>query len=416
MQFLGLLLDAENAIGPALGMILAFLLVLAAIAWASVRFLKQRLGWIAYVLAGLIFLLPVIWLLSGLAPRGAPNSGPPKVLTSPKLSLFLRGGGDPGIAGLAFFDGALYVGTGMGLVEVRDGKVSKLLRFQNSISVVSGPWLDPANHLLWAVDDNTMELVRFDGKRWARTPEPVSPDSCRALGFDEGTHLIGGTQGFWLVSSGCAWRWDAPSRQWRLAATVPPPAGYPSGSAFVFGVLPMEPAPLLIIRHDLRAWKARPDETFASDEIAADAAVNSPAIERQGEPFRAGTWAVTADAAYICTKDQTLLQVTTQLVSAVPSPGPCEALAGGADADLLVGIRRQGIFRYSPKNGWTLIANAPYPSGEGDYSAFLAAANGQVAFAMERKPILSEGNNVRFNAPTALWTLRGRDFVPVPLR
>jgi len=114
--------------------------------------------------------------------------------------------------------------------------------------------------------------------------------------------------------------------------------------------------------------------------------------------------------------------VTGQLVSALPAPGPCEAMAGGADTDLLVGIKRKGVFRYSPKGGWTQIANSPYPSGDGDYRAFLAAGNGRVAFAIQgdlvddpKHSSVFRGKSIQ-NAPTALWTLVGRDFVPVPLR
>jgi len=370
--------------------------------------------------------VPLVWAW---APRGGQNHGQPKVVTSPKLSSLARDG--LSLGGLAFFDGALYMGTNAGLVEVRDGSVSKVLRFQDSFSVVSGPWLDPANHLLWAVDESSLDektyqstedLLRLDGKQWTRMPKPATADDYMGSGNDEGTQPIGNAQAFWLVQFGSLWRLDSPSMIWQaVKMALPPPADDRSVNQMI-GVLPIGQTPLLIIRHEPRAGSVSPGETFVSDEVTASPAVNSAAIERQGDPFLSGTWAVTADAAYICTKNQTLVKVTRQLVGVLPAPGPCEALAGGTDPDLLVSIRRKGVFRYSPKNGWTPIANSPYPSGDGEYWAFLAAGNGQVAFAICGKPVVDEkrsrGADMKFveNAPTALWILRGRDFVPVPLR
>jgi len=300
MQFLGLFLDALEMGHFLIGAGIVLLAVLVAISWAIARSLKPRLGWGAYVVAGLFFLLPACFLiLFGWGPAPKPSSGPPKVVSSPKLSRFVRGGDHPSIDGLAFFDGELYVGTSVGLVEVQDGKVSKLLQFQNSDSSASGPWLDPANHLLWAYDDPAHEFLRFDGTEWTRTPDPAAAGSCMSAA-EFGGRLLGDAQGFWLASSGCAWQWDPSFGRWQTFATVPHVTDSRSPAAYVVGVLPIAPTPLLIVGQDPLRTVLLSGRALVSDEITGGAAVNAPAIERKSDPFLAGTWAVTADAAYVC--------------------------------------------------------------------------------------------------------------------
>jgi len=75
-------------------------------------------------------------------------------------------------SGSPFFKGKLYVTTNIGLLEFEHGRMSKVYRVQKQYSVVSGPWIDRADELLWVVDDQTHELLSFDGTSWRRVLMP----------------------------------------------------------------------------------------------------------------------------------------------------------------------------------------------------------------------------------------------------
>ena len=68
---------------------------------------------------------------------------------------------------------------------------------------------------------------------------------------------------------------------------------------------------------------------------------------------------------------------------------------------------------------WTLVAASPYPSGAGEYWTHLAASGGQMALAIEAKPVVdrakTKGPDMKFtrNAPTSLRILKDGSFVPV---
>ncbi len=403
------------------GMLLFTLAVLGFLSWVLVHFSKSKLGRKAY------FLAPVPFLLAGLAlfaevQREKPNEGPPRVLTASKLSGLIRGlpqYAHFSLTGLSYFGDNLYVGTNVGIAEVSSGKVTHFYQFQSQDSVVSGPWLDRKEQILWATDDHTNELLRYDGRTWTRMREPTPPKGYYSRGdVLNGVRPIGNREGFWLAAAGSAWRWASVASEWQNAADN---VGLPDDKnkfGEVIGVLPVGDAPLLIVSRELLPGILLPGQDFSSDELVDSRDPSASSIVRDGKPFLSDTWAVGGNEGYICTKEKNLVQVTTERVTPLDAPGPCEALATDDDWSLVVSIKGKGIYLYT-KGEWSLIAGSPYPSAAGEYWTYLSASGGKLALAIDAKPVMDTKNSrdldMHFiqNAPTSLWVYQDGKFAPV---
>ena len=154
-------------------------------------------------------------------------------------------------SGLNFFGGKLYVGTNIGLLLIEGDHVTQLRRFHTTDSVVSGPWVDVADHLLWVMDDHTEEFLSFDGATWKRVPRPTPQKGYYSRGdVLEGVRPLGNTHGFWLAAAGSVWRWDNAKDEWELlpTETEPQTADYRREDV-VIGVLPVGEKVLLLKRH-----------------------------------------------------------------------------------------------------------------------------------------------------------------------
>ena len=414
-------LHGEQLIPILLGELLLAIAVLAFLAWGLVRYFKPKIGRKAYSLAPIPFVLAGVVLL-GEFELEKPSQGPPKVVAATKLSNLIRGlpkEAHFSLSGLSFFDGKLYVGTNLGIVEVSDGKPTQLYQFQSRDSVVSGPWLDTADRLLWAMDDHTSELLRFDGNGWTRMQEPVPAKGYYTRGDAlEGVEPIGNAEGFWLAAGGTVWKWDSSASTWQqTTVSFMQPRDWHKASDII-GVLPTGLTALLIVRHQPLAFLVDKGTDFLSDELVNPVEPMASPIVQVGKPFLADTWAASEDAGYVCTKEQNMIRVTMERVSPLDAPGACEAVGSDDDLNLLVSIRTKGVFRYA-QGKWTLIAGSPYPSGAGDYWTHLAASRGQLAVAIDAKPVVdrqhSSGTDMRFvrNAPTSLWVIKDGDFAPV---
>jgi len=129
---------------------------------------KRRVGNHAYWLAPIPFFAALlVWF--ALFRAQAPNNRPPTFLPAVKLTGLIIALPDYtsfGYSGIGFYKGNLYVSTNVGLVEISGERVNGVYRFQKSDSVVSGPWLDTSDQLLWALDDHTNQLLNFDGSVW----------------------------------------------------------------------------------------------------------------------------------------------------------------------------------------------------------------------------------------------------------
>lgn len=390
----------------------AFLLGVSAL----IHYFKPRVGRAAY-LVGMIPVALVGIALFAKFRSESPNEGPPKVVTATKISALIKSLPEAAhfsLSGLSFFDGKLYVGTNLGMVEVSAGKVTRLYQFQSWDSVVSGPWLDRADHLLWGMDERTHELLRFDGNRWTRMRLPVPAKGYYTRGdVLEGVQPIGNAKGFWISAGGTAWSWDGGAAEWRQIPFTDPTDQ--THTAEVIGVLPIGEHAFVIIRHELLPFLLRKDEDFQSDEVVGPDGATATRVARDGKPFLADTWTASGDAGYICTKAGKLIRVTKERVAPMDAPGACEAVATDDDLNLLAAIKGKGIFRYT-QGEWTLVADSPYPSGAGEYWTHVSAASGQLAIAIDGRPVIdpqkASRTDMHFvrNAPTSLWVLKDGKF------
>lgn len=402
-----------------LGVLALLILGLIALSVWLVRATKSKIGNRAYWLAPLPFLcaLPVGFAVSR---AQAPHSSPPSVLPAAKLTALIKAlpeYAEFGYSGMAFYKGRLYVGTNVGLIEIEEGRAVNLYQFQKDDSVVSGPWLDEANRLLWLLDEHTRELLNFNGTIWHRVALPQPPKGYYSRGDAlEGIRAIGNANGFWLQSGGGVWRWDSTENRWTV---IPVPTLESQFADAIIGVMPLGAKPLFIVRHQVLSFLVKADEDFTSDTIVTDDGGWHAVTNDSGLKFFADDWVTANQSGYVCTRKGELLKVTPQAITRLDSPGECEALARGESDALLASIRRTGIYEFT--RSWQLRAPHPYPSGTGDYWAHLSGSGAELAFAIDGKPIVDKsrsfGTDMKFiqNAPTALWFSRGAEFRAVEI-
>ena len=404
--------DGEQILRVLFLILLSGIVVLTVISVFLVKSFKGRFGNRAYWFAPVPFFVAAgslyFWYWTE-----RPISGPPDALVGADAVSFMESkigsGSDFGYWGLAFFHGKLYVSTNLGLLEIESGNISKLYRFQRQYSVVSGPWADAADKLLWVEDEQTRGLASFDGAKWTRVPMP----SGLAPNPDSLPQFVGNARGFWAVVGGSVWLWNSDGAAWVPENTPKPP----SPGEGVIGVMPLGGQLLFIERHELLPFLVRPNEEFKSDTVVV---LDGSWREVRGEPglrFMVDSSAVTDDAGYICTTTGDILRVTTQQIAKIDTPGECEALAPSS-GKLVAGFRRKGIYEYQGDK-WYVRAAHPYPSGEGSYWSHLAVDGAGLSYAITGRPVVdrtaSSGRDMEFtrNAPTSLWVLRGPEFQQV---
>lgn len=347
--------DGEQIVQVLFLILVGGIVVLALISALLVRSFKGGLGKDAYWLAPIPFVVAAgslyFWYRTA-----QPNVGPPDALVGADAVRFMKsriaGSSDFGYWGLAFFNEKLYASTNLGLLEMQAGNISKLYRFQKRYSVVSGPWLDVADKLLWVEDEQTGGLASFNGAKWTRVPMPrgdlVNPGSL--------PQFTGSAQGFWAVVGGNAWRWDSNKSTW-IPENIPKP---PSPDTGIVGVMPVADKLLFIERHELLPFLVRPSEEFKPDTVTV---LQDTWRKVRSEPrlrFIADSSATTGDAGYICTTTGVLLRVTMERIATLDTPGECEALVS-ASGRLLAGFRHKGIYEYEGGQ-WTFRAAHPYPA------------------------------------------------------
>jgi hypothetical protein len=393
--------------------------VYALVAWAPVRLFKRKIGGRAYWLVPIPFVIVVLlgFLLSY---ANAPNTGPPTFLRSGNLAGLIKALPDYapfGYDGLSFYKGKLYASTNVGLVEIDGEHVNGIYRFQRSDSVVSGPWLDIPDQLLWTLDVHANELVNFDGTVWHRVKFPQPQKGYLTRGdVLQGPRPIGNAKGFWLEAGGSVWRWNAAMSKWMVEERPP---NSPASVSEVIGVLPIGEKLLFIERHELLPFLIKPGENFASDTVDYGKGGWHTIQNDAGFKFLAEEWAVTDDAGYICSRDGVVLKVTSEKVTKLDAPGSCEALASTLSNSLLVSFRDQGIYEY--KQNWELRAAQPYSSAVGDYWAYLRADGPRIALALHGKSVMSEepsdSGAIRFTrkAPSRLWVYQASEFHSIPI-
>ncbi len=405
------LFDGEQIIPMLIAALLVALLVLTALAYLLVRLPRRRLGKRSLFLAPLPFVIAAI-VISLWTRSQAPNSGPPRLLSGAAVNGIVHRLPDYAsfsLTGAAYFDDRLYVGSNVGLLEIENGAVAKLFQMQNSDSVVSGPWVDRADHLLWVMDDHTHELLNFNGLSWQRVAMPQPPKGYYSRGdVLEGAKPVGNDAGFWVTAAGGAWRWSAKTHTW--IAEPEPPLSVDDG---VLGALPIQGGMAYIVRHELLPFLVKPGEVFKSDTVTLVNGSGPHEISaKEGVPFLAEIWIVANDSGFICDKDGRMFTVSPGGVSPMPTPGACEAIAVDRHGDLVAGFRGRGIFRFT-RGEWQSLSPPIPGGGQGEYWAYLTVSNDETAYVTDAKPVVdkqtSHGTDMHWkrNAETAVWIIRG---------
>jgi hypothetical protein len=381
-----------------------------------VRRVKRKIGNRGYWLAPIPFVL-VLLVVFAINRVQAPNNGPPTILPASKISAFIKAQPDYahfGYSGLVFYKGKLYAATNLGLLELEEGRLGRVYRFQKNYSVVSGPWLDMANQLLWVLDDQTNQLLSYDGTVWHRVNLPRPQKGYYSRGdVLEGIKPSSNAKGFWLQAGGSVWQWDSTKNTWIFENQRTSNLSSQDADTII-GVLPIGTKPLFILRHQLLSFLVRDSEDFASDTLVTGDGDERVVPNGSGIKFFAENWVVADENGFICTRNGLVLKVTPQAITKLDVPGECETLAATESGILLASFRGKGIYEYT--SDWRLRAAHPYPSGDGEYWAHLAGQGKGLAFAIDGKPVVdkehSSGSDMKFtrNAPTALWYSQGTEF------
>jgi hypothetical protein len=407
---LSALLLGEQALFVAIPFLIAILLLAA---WFIVWPVKKFRGWNFRQRGAFgILILVVFGGLGSAILAMRPNTGPPDVLPAseiPKLVSALPPYAPFAFSGLAYFHGKLYVTSNIGLIEVVEGQPTQVYRVQRDYSVVSGPWVDDKNQLLWIQDEQTQALLRFDGRHWTRTPMPQPVKGYYSRGdVLEGIRMVHDGSTLWMHAGGSAWRWDHGKGQWIM---FPAPLRTPTveDANETIGVLIVGREPALIVRHEGLAYLVSEEEEFKTDTIVLASNDWKQIPMDTSLRFFAAHWTTVSETGYLCGRDGRVFKITLERVAGLPAPGKCEALTLIGDVPV-VSFKNKGVFEYS--GDWLLRAPYPYTGG-GEYWVHVAAGGGEIAFAVHPKPVVerpqTSGSDIKFerNATGGLWLIRG---------
>ncbi len=315
--------------------------------------------------------------------QGAP------VALSPKQAAPIQVNAYFGWDGLAFYSNKLYAACPAGLAEFTGGSFSTLYTWGKDSSAITGLWYDRANGLLWVSIANEV-FWQYDGSRWRaiRRPKPSQGFTTRQ-DIWRGFRGISDSRALWLVGAGRAWAWQGPPPgKWREEKL---PAAF--GTNRVTG-------PLLksLIPTDDRTYFVRRDHNEPGAALEMVAELTGEYYRIEGDSVfalvrsrwdtvtnRAGRFFTleTSDAngkGYVRTKSGEVLEITGDGVSAVQSPGVCEAICRSGAGTLLGAFRGLGVFEL--KEHWRKVLDSPHSDADQPHAILLAASEREIAFAV----------------------------------
>ena len=312
-----------------------------------------------------------------------------------------------GFAGVAFFKGRLYAATNLGLAVVHDFELERFYEWRSQDSVVSGPWLDAAHDSLWIQQAHDGSFLRYDGVRWHRVAMPPPPNGYYSRGnMLTGFAGVSSPSTFWMVGGGGVARADADGR-WTTEPQPPMPR-----FAAVTGIAPIGSDLLYIVNEEGAALQYRPLRYVAYDRSRQWARTELGLIKFR-DVVAAG------ESAYVRAEEGTLLSVAKGVVSTVTTPGFCEAITRTTAGELLAVFKDRGFFVYADGQ-WMKKAEYPYDASEGEHIAYLAAGDGNIAYATARVPHIaasaSAATQWTYSGTDALWVLDGQKFRRISFR
>lgn len=400
------LIHGEQLLWFAAGAVLLYLALHALLYWWIARRLRPRCGFAAYLVAAVPFVAMTCAFVFQQRSM-MPHHDAPVLASAAEFRALTQGLKEPAhfsLGRVAFYRGKMYVGTNLGLAVVEDARVTGIWRFQKTYSVVSGPWVDEHDDLLWVRDDATQEYVHFDGTSWTRVSSPNLNGRLPPISGLDFADLIGNSRGFWLNAGSTAWLWDNRSQSWQ----VQPSSKKASFEDGLLTILPIREPSLELRRRESLPFLIKQGEDFKSDYLSRSSGAEIPLDATQ--PFFADSVAMSDSEALFCTNDGRVLLFRAERLSRVQTPSVCETVESGTGNRLFVSLRGLGVFEV--RSGiLTKRADSPYTSGAGEYWAHFAVEDSEIAFAIAAKPVVkphTPDTETEFttNAPSRLWWIR----------
>lgn len=287
-----------------------------------------------------------------------------------------------GFSGVAFYSNRLYVSCNIGLLEVEGGRIRKAYRWSKSNPVVEGPWVDQPDGKLWVWRFGEGRLASYDGVVWSDVALPT--DNYLRGDVLMGFRGVSTPSGFLLEGAGRVWMWNSFGQRWneQAGSTV---FTRDNRRGEVHRVLVIGDVKFVVMRYG----RILPDYNHGIGDTVHRYASNTlfEVTNNLGKPFFAQETVAAGEKGYIRTRDGDLLQIDMSSVTAVQTPGVCEALAVTSDKDLVAAFRRLGVYRF--KGNWSMLFPLTDPL-DGFSWVKLAAEGPRVAVATH--PMLHHGS------------------------
>jgi hypothetical protein len=353
-----------------------------------------------------------------------PNKIAEEVQRLPRLTPFA-------IVSLSFYEDSLFAASNVGLLQITDGSVRRLYRWNKLSPEIAGAWTDPVHHLLF-VHDPQAKLIRiFDGSTWTPAPVPSVPRNFHSRGDVTTTfRSFASDKNFYLVGQGAVFRWAADERTWKSQLLPPVPelsavvdAFYAHGK--IFSIVRNEPFHALAARQPSNAEAkeapkperkpaadsedlepSRPKEESSSDTIYYyDPGRWHTVPNRAGAEFFTMNSSSTGQVGYVCTESHEVLRVAEEAVEKMKQAPACEQVL--ADPTRVVIYSREGFLVWEGGSVWLRLGAPPVLGPEPEHPLAFAVQGNTVAYAIssivDRKHSERKGTHFEFTPPTRLW-------------
>jgi hypothetical protein len=315
-----------------------------------------------------------------------------------------------GYSGLSFFEGKLYASSNIGLLEYENGALSRLYKWRDNDDVISGPWLDQANKLLWVFHNGADRLIRFDGKNWSLVDLPQPKEDYSRGDMLAGFQGISTDTAFWLQGGGYVWRWDKSKGIW-ADEPIPDTGGF-------IGIAPVKDKVFVVMRHKYIPFL--PDSPFNRPDMIESDVIHFRQNNQWQElpnkskiPFFTEKIMITKEGAFVLTEKGLLLRLSSSEITPIETPGKIDAMTVTSSGNLLVSFRNDGIYEYSGK--WFKRLKSPSQQDDPEHWTYLSEYNGQVALAITSKPQISKDKQLTFPGQTKLWIGEQNELKAIPL-
>ena len=305
-------------------------------------------------------------------------------------------------SGINFLGSSLYVASNIGVFEVPDNDPQiKLFKWRSEDDVLSGPWMEKANHRLWFFHSGLAQFVTFDGRTWETIDLPMTETSRGSLHY--GFSGLGNERDFWMQArTHAGWKWDDRTGKWSLISIPDIKCkDYLDGSdiySCLASIAPTDKREFVVMHRefigptvDLRTTKAtrpRPDRVF----FLVGNKWNE--VEPTNDHDFVVEKVVTApNVAYLKSHYGPFFKLDAEGIRNIGSPGETSAFIATNEGRLIATVPRVGIFEFT--EGWAKIFDCPYPPDFPVAFEYLAEKDGKLAFASVANISISGGTRSR---------------------